>query len=407
MSTLKTIKGGVTAPQEFLAAGIACGIKTAGVRDLAMIFSLRPAAAAGAFTTNRVQAAPVKLDRERTKKGRLQAVVVNSGVANACTGKRGYADASETSRLAGRGLKIDPSLVAVCSTGRIGLYLPMDRIRRGVDKLAGVVRGGGNPYAARAIMTTDTRPKEAAVEFLAGGRKVRVGGMAKGAGMISPRLEVAPRRPRSIGATMLAFITTDASVPASFLRTVLSRAIERSFNRVTVDGDRSTNDTVLLLANGASGAKIPVSGPTADRFAEAVGAVCLRLARMIAADGEGATKAIAIEVKGARNASDAYRAAMAAANSPLFKSTLYGQTTNWGRLMSSIGASGAEVREEKVRGWLGKAKIIDRGLLVPGAGRAEIRHKELRFTVDLGLGSASETVYTCDLSPEYVEINKE
>ncbi len=404
MSRLKSIPGGVNAPRGFLSAGIACGIKAKGRRDMAMLCSRRPAAAAGSFTTNRVQAAPVRLDRERVKKGLLQAVVVNSGVANACTGSRGYSDAIETARLAGGFLGIAPALIAVCSTGRIGPYLPMDRIRKGVEDLAGIVRRGGNPYAARAIMTTDTRPKEAAVEFWVGGKKVRVGGMAKGAGMICPRMAVASR---PAGATMLAFIATDAAVSAGALRAVLGRAIEVSFNRVTVDADRSTNDTVLLLANGESGARIPAAGRAAALFAAAVEAICLRLARMIAADGEGATKSIAIEVRRARSPSDAFRAAMAAANSPLFKSTLYGQTPNWGRLMSSLGAAGAEVREEKVRAWLGKAKIIDRGRVVPGAGRIEIRKKLLRFVVDLGLGPAADTVYTCDLSPEYVEINKE
>ena len=406
MRSITHIKGGVTAPQGFLAAGISCGIKKKGVRDLAMIFSPRPSTAAGSFTTNRVQAAPVKLDRERLKKGWLQAVVVNSGAANACTGRRGYADAEATALHAARALRIDPSLVAVCSTGKIGIYLPMDRIRRGVGKLAGIVKRGGNPYAARAIMTTDTRPKEAAVEFTVGGKTVRVGGMAKGAGMICPRMVVAGAGQ----ATMLAFLATDAAVSAPRLRAALRRSLPRSFNRITVDADRSTNDTVILMAGGESGVRIPATGALAELFDAAVAAVAGALARMIAADGEGATKFIAITVKGARRPADAYRAGMAAANSPLFKSTLYGETPNWGRLMSALGASGAFLREEKVRAWLGKVKIIDRGRLVPsprGAVRAEIRKKELGFIVDLGLGNAAETVYTCDLSPEYVEINKE
>ena len=393
-------------PLGFRVAGIASGIKATGKPDMAMIFSEADATAAGAFTTNRVAAAPVWLGKKVMAGGSCRAIVVNSGCANACTGSQGEADAIRMADLTARALGINPGLVAVCSTGRIGKFLPMEKIEEGIAGLAEIIRSGGNDSAAEAIMTTDTHPKQAAVEFEIAGRVVRIWGITKGAGMIYPRMSVngIPH------ATMLAFLATDLGVDAGLLRSALSRSLSQSFNRITVDGDTSTNDTVILMANGESKSRIESGTEEVQVFQEALDSVTGELARMIAADGEGATRLIKIDVRSASSREDARLAAAAVANSLLFKCALYGETPNWGRLLAALGYSGAEIDAEKITVSLGGIEIIRNGLLAEAAP-ADVSEKltaeSLVFLIDLGVGDGCDFYYTCDISPEYVEINKE
>ena len=393
-------------PLGFRAAGIASGIKAAGKPDMALIYSDREATAVGAFTTNRVAAAPVRLSKKILADGSCRAVIVNSGSANACTGKRGAADAERMCTLTAAGLGLDPESVAVCSTGRIGKGLPMEKVEAGITSLAEIIADGGNGSAAEAIMTTDTYPKEVAVELEIEGRVCRLWGIAKGAGMIYPRMSVAglPH------ATMLAFLATDLGVGVDLLRGALSRSVVQSFNRVTVDGDTSTNDTVILMANGESKAVIEPGSDSIGVFEDALNHVTGELARMIASDGEGATKLIRIEVRSAQTGDDARKAAAAVANSLLFKCALYGATPNWGRLLAALGYSGAAIEEKLIRVSLYGIEIVKDGLFseVPDDSiAAKLKSRELNFVIELGLGKASDFYYTCDISPEYVAINKE
>ncbi len=393
-------------PRGFRAAGVGCGLKKTGAPDLALLYSEDEAAIAGAFTTNRVSAAPVKLSREVAASGRCRAVIANSGCANAATGERGSADARKMAGWTAQSLGIDPALVAVASTGRIGRYLPIEQIERGIEELAAAVRSGGNGSAAAAIMTTDTRPKEIALEFGIGGAAVRLWGIAKGAGMIYPKMRVAgPPQ-----ATMFCFLLTDLAAEAAFLRAALAASLEQSFNRITVDGDTSTNDTVILLANGRSGVKAEPGKSGAEIFRAALDRATRELAWMIVADGEGASKFVAVEVAGAASDGDARRAAAAVANSPLFKCALYGETPNWGRLLAALGYSGAVIDEEKISVFLGELEVVRSGLVVdlpPGRAEEGLRAGRISLQVDLGLGKGRDVYYTCDLTPGYVEINRE
>jgi glutamate N-acetyltransferase / amino-acid N-acetyltransferase len=393
-------------PRGFIAAGGACGVKKTGGPDLALLYSESEAAIAAAFTTNRVAAAPVKLSREVASSGRCRAVIANSGCANAATGKRGMEDARKMAERTAAALDLDPALVAVASTGRIGRFLPIEKIERGIEELAAVVREGGNDLTPTAIMTTDTRPKEIAYQFEIEGKPVRIWGTAKGAGMIYPKMRVAgPPH-----ATMFCFLLTDLEAEADFLRAALASALEQSFNRITVDADTSTNDTVILLANGSSGAKVEAGTAGSAVFREALDRATRELAWMIVADGEGAGKFVAIEVTGAATDDDARRAAAAVANSPLFKCALYGETPNWGRLLAALGYSGAELEEDRIAVWAGDLQVVRSGLLVelePGRAEEELRREKISLKVDLGLGEGRGVYYTCDFTPEYVEINKE
>ncbi len=392
-------------PEGFVAAGTACGVKKSGHPDLALLYSETEAAVAAAFTSNRVAAAPVRLSRQVAGTGRCRAVIANSGCANAATGERGEGDARRMAEATARLLGIDPGLVAVASTGRIGTYLPIDRIEAGIEDLAGLIRSGGNSAAAEAIMTTDTRPKETAREFAVGGRTARIWGIAKGAGMIYPRMRVAGEP----HATMFCFLLTDLGAEPGLLRSALSAALERSFNRITVDGDTSTNDTVILLANGASGVRAEPGSEGEAAFRENLSRISRELAWMIVADGEGAGKFVSIEVGGAKTAGDARRAAAAVANSLLFKCALYGGTPNWGRLLAALGYSGAEIAEDRISVSLGDLEVVRAGLILdPAPERAgeELRGKRIDLRVDLGLGEGRDVYYTCDISPEYVEINR-
>ena len=393
-------------PIGFRSAGFASGIKANGDNDMALIFSEVEATAAGAFTTNRVAAAPVWLDKKVLAGGRCRAVIVNSGCANACTGPQGEADVERMARLTAEGLSIDPGVVVVCSTGRIGKLLPMKKIETGIAGLSKIIKSGGNDSASKAIMTTDTHPKEVAVEFEVGGRICRVWGIAKGAGMIYPRMTV-DGLPH---ATMLSFLTTDLGVSADLLRTSLSLSLAQSFNRITVDGDTSTNDSVIMMANGESQAVIESGSNDLEVFQDALNLVTGELARMIARDGEGATRLIKIEVQSASTREDARTAAASVANSLLFKCALYGETPNWGRLLAALGYSGVLIEEKKIEVSLNGVAIVENGLLLEVPDeiiKAKLQEKELNFVIELGLGEERDFYYTCDISPEYVEINKE
>ena len=398
---LKSVEGGVTAAKGFRAAGVPAAIKYEGRRDVALVVADSPAAAAAVFTTNAVAAAPVQYDRKAVAGGRIQAIVANSGCANACTGAKGLADARATALAAALALDIDPKYVLVASTGVIGAPLPVDRLAKGVQlaaqKLSSSLQAGLD--AAQAVMTTDTKVKQAAVRCRIGGKSVTVGGMCKGSGMIEPNM-----------ATMLGFITTDAAVSPAMLRRALSLAIAKSFNRVVVDGDESTNDSVFLLASGRAGnPEIRAGGADFDAFVAALTAVGVALARKMAADGEGATKFVTVRVKGAKTVKDAERAARAVAKSPLAKTSWYGRDPNWGRVMAAAGYSGAAVDDTKAEVFYGDVWAYRKGEVADAAQLrrlAEVlKANELVVTVDLHLGKGEAEIYTCDFSHEYVHIN--
>jgi len=399
--SIRKVAGGVCAARGFKAAGVPARIKYEGRNDVALVVADAPCAAAAVFTTNAVAAAPVLYDRMVVKGGRVQAILANSGCANACTGEAGYKDA-ELSALATAGeLGLDPKHVLVASTGVIGRRLPMDRLLAGMkDAAAKLERSEAAGMAAeKAVMTTDTKPKQAAVQTKIGGKTVTVGGMCKGSGMIEPNM-----------ATMLGFITTDAAVTPAMLRRALKLAIAVSFNHVVVDGDESTNDSVFLLASGAAGnAVIDKAGPDFDAFVEALTAVGVALAKQMAADGEGATKFVEVRVRNAKTARDAERAARAIAKSPLAKTSWFGKDPNWGRVLAAAGYSGAAVDDRRAEVFYGKTWAYRKGQVADAAQLAklekEMQGPELVVTVDLHLGDFDASIYTCDFSLDYVHIN--
>lgn len=398
MSDLRAIDGGVTAPRGFRAAGVHAGIKR-DTPDVALLVSEAPAAAAGTFTTNRVQAASVRLCRQRLRVPAARAVVVNSGNANACTGPRGDRDAERMSALAGELLGLAADDVLVCSTGTIGVPLPMDAVERGIRAAAEALSQTGGADAARAIMTTDTAPKQVAAELRVDGAPVRIGGMAKGAGMIEPNM-----------ATMLAFLVTDAAVDPAGLQACLSGAVEQSFNRITIDGDRSTNDTVLFMANGLAGnSTLGGDHPDWPAFCAAVRELARDLAFQIVRDGEGATKFVTVRVEGSRCAADAERVARAIANSLLVKTSWYGCDPNWGRVIDAVGYSGADVDPDSVTIRYDEVCAARNGVACEDASlrdlEAVLARPRFVLCVDLGLGEGRAEVYTCDCSEEYVRIN--
>jgi glutamate N-acetyltransferase/amino-acid N-acetyltransferase len=428
----KVISGSIIAPRGFQASGVFCDIKRLGTgkgsqkgrkRDLALIVSEVPAAVAGMFTTNQVCAAPVKVCLERVKRGKAQVIVVNSGNANACTGRQGLADAREMARFTERALNLPPGLAFVGSTGRIGVTLPMDQVRAGI--LEAVLLLGSTPahaaQAAEAIMTSDTRPKEIAVEFKLNGRSVRIGGICKGAGMIQPGMSPTGKRPGATPrhATMLGFLTTDAAIEAKALQTALQEAVARSFNRITVDGDMSTNDTVLVLANGLAGnPKSETRNPKSKGFGvfqAALNHVCLELAKMIVRDGEGVHRVVTVRVNGAKTTADAEAAARAVANSALVKTSWHGGDPNWGRIMDAIGYSPAKVIEAKVDigySGVGRREILwslKNGQPTRATFKqlcAAVAPPEFELHIHLNLGPARAVLYAADLTEEYVEFNK-
>jgi len=383
----------------YKAWGISCGIKKNEKKDLAIIYSDREASVAGVFTKNRVKAAPVLLDMARVKSGKGQVIVANSGCANACTGKRGLADARETSEAAARELGIKPDAVLVASTGVIGEFLPLTKVATGIATAAGLLSATGWEQAAEAIMTTDIYPKLSIVQEEIGGKTVTVAGIAKGSGMIHPNM-----------ATMLCFIVTDAAVPAPLLRKALLASTEKSFNSITVDGDMSTNDMILCMANGAAGNKrIAAGSKEFKKFQACLDAVARALARQVVRDGEGATKFVEIEVRNAKNPAEAKRAAMTVAKSSLVKTALFGEDANWGRIMAALGYSGVDMDEARTDIYIGKAKLVEKGLGLGKAADREaslaLKQREVQVVVDLHKGKGNATVWTCDLSYEYVKIN--
>jgi glutamate N-acetyltransferase/amino-acid N-acetyltransferase len=392
MSELKKIKGGVCAPVGFLAAATGCGIKNGQVTrdDLAVVFSESPAHSAATFTTNNVKAAPVRVSAEHLKAGRTRAVVLNSGNANACTGDQGLADAREMAAATASLLDLKAKEVLVCSTGRIGVPLPMDRVKKGIAAL--MPSASGSTKAAASIMTSDTFAKEFAVEVKTKSGSFRVGGIAKGAGMIDPNM-----------ATMLCVVTTDAALPQTLLRRELKRSVENSFNRITIDGDMSTNDTVILLCNGLSGV-----APSVEDFSKALDEVTRTLARMIVSDGEGVSRFVEVEVKGAASAKDARTAAEAIANSTLVKCAWAGGDPNWGRILDAVGYCGVKMKEAQTYIFYDKLEAVTNGRAAktPFKKLREIAAKKsFKVTVDLKLGSHSYYVWTTDLTEEYVRLN--
>lgn len=384
----------------FRSAATACGLKVSGNLDLGLVWSDAPCSAAGVFTTNRVQAAPVHVCRDTlaSAAARVRGVLYNSGCANAVTGDRGMADARTMRATGARAIGAAEDEVLVLSTGVIGRFLDMDKIARGAQVLMSDAALRTNGDAARAIMTTDSVAKLAEAEFTVGGHTVRVAGFAKGAGMIHPNM-----------ATMLSVVTTDARVDAARLDRALRAAVERSFNRISVDGDMSTNDTVLVLASGASGAAIDDASEPA--FVAALTEVCGSLARQIARDGEGATRLVELRITGGASEKQAHRVGDSIACSPLVKTAIHGNDPNWGRILAAAGYSGEPIEPERVRLWFGEGdaiQLLDRGLPVPfDETRASelLRQDPAIVHLDLGLGSHSAVVWTCDLSAEYVRVN--
>lgn len=389
---IEQIRGGITAPAGFLCGATSSGIKNpkAPRLDTALVVSTEPCAAAATFTTNVVKAAPVRVSMAHLKSGKIRAIVLNSGNANACTGEAGLATARRMAAAAAARADLTANQVLVCSTGRIGVPLPIARIEKGLAAIP--LNRTQSRKCAQAIMTSDTFPKEIACLVETRNGTFRIGGIAKGAGMIDPNM-----------ATMLCAITTDAAVSAAPLRKALRAAVEHSFNRITIDGDMSTNDTVIALANGASGVTPPV-----EDLQEALTAVCQTLARMIVKDGEGVTKFVEIDVVGARSARDARRAAEAVANSTLTKCAWAGGDPNWGRIMDALGYSGASLAEEKTHIFYDDLAIVRHGVAADTAWsklRAVAARKEFRITIDLGLGKFAHTVWTTDLTEAYVKFN--
>jgi len=383
----------------FKAWGIHCGIKKNEKKDLAIIYSDRDAVVAGVFTKNRVKAACIHLNTSKVKSGKGRAIIANSGCANACTGKRGLADARATAEIAAGELGVRPDAVYVASTGVIGEFLPMPKVATGIATAVGLLSSTGWEQAAEAIMTTDIYPKLSIVQEEIGGKTVTIAGVAKGSGMIHPNL-----------ATMLCFIVTDANISSSMLKKALLTSTERSFNNITVDGDTSTNDMILCMANGAAGNRRPATGSKDLRkFQACLDTVTLSLAKRVVRDGEGATKFVELVVRGAKSPVEAKRAAMAIAKSSLVKAALFGEDANWGRIMAALGNSGVEMDEARTDIYIGKAKLVEKGL---GQGKAAdrdaalaLKQREIQIIIDLHKGKASSTIWTCDLSYEYVKIN--
>ncbi|KKW08475.1 MAG: Arginine biosynthesis bifunctional protein ArgJ [Candidatus Kaiserbacteria bacterium GW2011_GWA2_49_19] len=401
---IKAISGGVTAPVGFKANGLYCGIKKSKASDLAIIFSERLCDAAGVFTTNKVKASCVVINSEHLKNGKAQAIIANSGNANCMTGKKGFADSRAMAFSVAKALDLKKEDVCVASTGVIGHNLPIHLIEKAVPELAKGLSGSGSKKAARGIMTTDKTLKETAVEFMIGKQRVRMGAIAKGAGMIHPQMALAGKH-----ATMLCFVTTDALIAPQALHSALDIATQNSFNMITIDGDMSTNDMVLVLANGMARNKtIAPNSKEAVVFGEALETILLKLAQRIVRDAEGATKFVTVSVTNAKSPEDARQTARAVASSTLVKCALFGSDPNWGRIAAAAGRSGASIDPWKMRIYLGKFLVLNNGGAVArksGVLDRELKKKEIAISIDLGIGSQSATAYTCDLSTKYVKLN--
>ena len=381
----------------FKAAGIAAGLKKKNKKDLGLIFSEVSANVAGVFTRNRIKAAPVILDRERIKSGVCQAIIVNSGNANCCTGEQGIRDAETMASLSASELGISEDLVLVASTGVIGEPLPIERIKTAIPDLVGALQPGGISDLAESIMTTDTVPKIVSSQGVVEGKSFIVTGVAKGAGMIWPDL-----------ATMLCFVCTNANASPDVLKGVLISAIDRTFNRITIDGDTSTNDTVLMLANGLSGAVIETPGDKAI-FQEVIDRILLDLAKQLVRDGEGVTKLVEIIVQGAASDSDARKVADTVAHSPLVKTAFFGEDANWGRIIGAVGRAGADVDPDRIDLFFNDIQMVKAGM---GCGKAVeveatkvLKKSEFTVVVNLNMGQGFGSMITCDFSVDYVKIN--
>jgi len=395
---MEVINGGVTAPEGFFATGIACGIKKDGKKDLAIVCSEDGAAVAGVFTTNKVKGHSLKLTMEHIKTGYANAVIINSGNANACVGEQGYRDAKEIAEIASNLLDCTPDRILVGSTGVIGKPLDMDAIRKGIAQLVEGMDPDGGHDAQEAIMTTDTIHKEVAVELEIQDTRVIIGGMAKGSGMIHPNM-----------ATMIGIITTDANISRKLLDKALREAVNKSFNRVSVDGDTSVCDMVIIMANGmADNAGILNEDEDYEKFCNALNYVCTTLARLIARDGEGATKLIEVNVEGAANPEDAYKTVCAISKSPLVKTAIFGEDANWGRIITAVGYSGADFDPENVDIYIGDLMVCKNGAALPfDEDRAKeiLQASEVKILVRLNKGVYSDRMWTCDFSYDYVRIN--
>ena len=402
---MEIITGGVTAAKGFMAAGVEAGIKYQNRKDMAMVYSKTPCRAAGVFTTNVVKAAPVLWDKEVVEsEWEAQAIVVSSGIANACTGKLGYEYCRETAGAAADALEISPQSVLICSTGVIGMQLPMEKMTEGVRMLAKAIKPGeeAGTDAAKAIMTTDTRNKQVAVKVTIGGKEVTIGGMCKGSGMIHPNM-----------CTMLAFVTTDVNISKKLLQEALSADVQDTFNMVSVDGDTSTNDTLLVLANGqAENPEITEKGADYDTFVEALHYVNETLAKKIAGDGEGATALFEVKVIHADNKEDAKTLAKSVITSSLTKAALFGHDANWGRILCALGYSGAKFDPEAIELYLessaGKILIFKDGMAADYSEEEATRIlscSEVTALVDMKMGEAEATAWGCDLTYDYVKIN--
>ena len=402
---MEIITGGVTAAKGFLSAGVEAGIKYQNRKDMAMVYSKTPCRAASVFTTNVVKAAPVLWDKEVVEsEWEAQAIVVNSGIANACTGKLGYEYCRETAGAAADALEISPQSVLICSTGVIGMQLPMEKMTEGVRMLAKAIKPGeeAGTDAAKAIMTTDTRNKQVAVKVTIGGKEVTIGGMCKGSGMIHPNM-----------CTMLAFVTTDVNISKKLLQEALSADVQDTFNMVSVDGDTSTNDTLLVLANGQAGnPEITEKGADYDTFVEALHYVNETLAKKIAGDGEGATALFEVKVIHADNKEDAKTLAKSVITSSLTKAALFGHDANWGRILCALGYSGAKFDPEAIELYLessaGKILIFKDGMAADYSEEEATRIlscSEVTALVDMKMGEAEATAWGCDLTYDYVKIN--
>ena len=401
----KFIKGGITAPQGFLANGMKAGIKKSGKKDLSLVYSDTACNLAGVFTTNKVQASCVVLNTKRVQRGKAQAIIVNSGNANCLTGKRGFGDSLTMARKAADILGLAEAHVCVASTGVIGKPLPMQKILGALPELASELSKKGGSAAAEGIMTTDHVSKEAAVEVVVAGAKVRIGAMTKGGGMVHPQMALPGRH-----ATMLCFVTTDAKISLPALRAALQEAVQKTFNMMSVDGDMSTNDMVLVLANGLAGNKEIQKGTKEHtQFTAALTSLFLSLAKMMLKDAEGATKYVEVVVKNAKSDAEARMVARSITTSNLVKCALFGGDPNWGRIAAAAGYSGASgIDQSKMNVYLGDVAVLKHGAAAEKREKAAARvmtKKDIVITVDLGVGKYGATAYTCDLSTDYVIFN--
>ncbi len=397
MKKFKVVDGGVCAPVGFVAAGIHCGIKKKR-KDLALLYSQKMCTAAGCFTTNALKSESLLVAREHLRKRKAHAVIVNSGNANCCTGKQGIRDAEQMCELVGKALNVPAQYVVPSSTGVIGEPMPMNAVKQGIEEIVVSLSREGNLDAAGAILTTDMLPKECAVSIRVQGKTVKLGGMAKGAGMIHPNM-----------ATMKCFLTVDAVMDAPLLQKLLSRAVENSFNCISVDGDRSPSDMVVLMANGASGIRLK-SKEDIILFYEALDYVTTHLAKLIVRGGEGTTKCMEIIVEGAKTKDDAQKVARTIANSNLVKTAVFGCDANWGRIVNAVGYSGANVNMNTVDVYLGGMKVCENCRFYPfneKRARKYLSKKEVQLRVNLKMGKASSRMWASDLSYEYVRINAE